>query len=312
MAGSISLSLSQQFDILGKPLNGGLLQFYAAGTTNPQSAYQDVALTIPYPNPITLDGFGRVPPFYLADGQIKIRLSDKFGVLQLAADNLLVIGPSSGSGSPPSVDPTTLMQTGQVVPFYATGPILGFVRANGRTVGNASSGASERANADTQNLFTFLYQQDTSLVVAPGGRGASATADYAANKTIVLPDFRSRALAGLGDMGNADNALLSGVTFTSGNSTTLGSSLGAARRTLLTANLPAYTPTGTIASSFSSSLFAGTFSGGAGSAGNSFPQNATPLTGSVTSTFTGTAQGGTSAPLDAISPSALITIYLKI
>src|ERR1700686_2544976 len=98
MAGSILLSLSQQFDSLGKPLNGGLLYTFAAGTTNPQSAFQDVALTIPYPNPITVDGGGRVPPFYLADGQIKIRLTDKFGVLQVSADNLLVIGASSGTG----------------------------------------------------------------------------------------------------------------------------------------------------------------------------------------------------------------------
>ena len=72
MSGSISLSLSQQLDSLGRPLNGGTLQFYQAGTTNPQSAYQDTALTIPWPNPIVLDSGGRVPPFYLADGQIKI------------------------------------------------------------------------------------------------------------------------------------------------------------------------------------------------------------------------------------------------
>lgn len=311
MAGSISLSLSQQFDSLGNPLNGGLLYFFAAGTTNPQSAFQDFALTIPYPNPITLDGAGRVPPFYLADGQIKIRLTDKFGVLQIAADNLLVIGPSSGSGSPPSVDPTTLIQTGWLQPIYGTGVIVGFVRTNGRTIGNASSGASERANADTQNLFTFLYQQDTTLVVAPGGRGASATADYAANKTIVLPDFRSRALAGLGDMGNSDNALLSGVTFTSGNSTTLGSSLGAARRTLLTANLPAYTPAGSIGNVISGGIFGGA-SNAAVVTGGAATGLTSPILITATSTFTGTAQGGTSAPLDAISPSALITIYQKL
>jgi hypothetical protein len=237
MAGSISLSLSQQFDSLGRPLNGGLLQFYAAGTTNPQSAFQDVALTIPYPNPITLDGAGRVPPFYLADGQIKIRLTDKFGILQIVADNLLVTGASSGSGAPPSVDPTTLIQTGDLKVAYGTGPITGFVRANGRTIGNASSGASEMASALTQNLFTFLYQQDTNLVVSPGGRGASATTDYAANKTIVLPDWRGRALAGLDDMGNSAAGRLTSTYFGTA-ATVLGAASGLESQTLALAQLP--------------------------------------------------------------------------
>ena len=55
MAGSISLSLSQQFNELGKPLAGGLLYFYAAGTTTPQDAFKDSNLTLQHPNPITLD-----------------------------------------------------------------------------------------------------------------------------------------------------------------------------------------------------------------------------------------------------------------
>ena len=77
---------------------GGLLYFYASGTTTPQSAYQDSALTIPWPNPITLDSAGRVPQLYFADGAIKIRLTNSAGVVQVAADNILVIGASSGGG----------------------------------------------------------------------------------------------------------------------------------------------------------------------------------------------------------------------
>jgi len=135
MSGSISLSLSQQFDTTGRPLNGGQLFFYQAGTTSPQSAYQDVSLTIPWPNPIVLDSAGRIPPFYLADGQIKIRLTDAAGVTQVAADNLLVVGASSGGGSAPSVDATKLMQVGFIAPYYGTGMRSGFVRVNGRSIG---------------------------------------------------------------------------------------------------------------------------------------------------------------------------------
>ena len=91
MAGSISLSLSQQFDELGKPLSGGQLFFIQAGTTSsPQNAFQDAALTLPYPNPLTLDSAGRVPQLFFADGQIKIRLTDKRGVQQLVADNKIL------------------------------------------------------------------------------------------------------------------------------------------------------------------------------------------------------------------------------
>ena len=59
MAGTISLSLSQQFNSQGVPLAGGRLYFFQAGTTTPQSAYQDSGLIIPHANPIILDAAGR-------------------------------------------------------------------------------------------------------------------------------------------------------------------------------------------------------------------------------------------------------------
>src|SRR5262245_12995611 len=152
MAGSISLSLSQQFDSQGNPLSGGKLYFFQSGTSTPQNAFQDVALTIAHPNPMTLDASGRIAAFYLADGFIKIRLTDKSGVDIIVADGLLVIGPSSGAGGGVSVDATTVLATGDVKAKYGTGSITGFVRLNGRTIGSATSGGTERANADAQAL----------------------------------------------------------------------------------------------------------------------------------------------------------------
>src|SRR5947208_1688739 len=78
-----------------------------------------------------------------------------------------------------TVDPTTIFQTGQIIPMYGTGVLTGFVRANGRTIGSATSGATERANADAQSLFQNLWGADANLAVS-GGRGASAAADWAA------------------------------------------------------------------------------------------------------------------------------------
>ena len=203
MAGTIPLSLTQQFDEFGEPLSGGLLYIFQAGTVaTPQQPYQDYGLTILQPNPIPLDAAGRVPQFFLADGFIKYRLVDKNGVTQSARDGVLVIGPSSGGGGGGGVDPTTLIQTGMLAIFYGTGAVTGYVRSNGRTIGNATSGATERANADTQALFIFLYNADPNLAVS-GGRGASALADFNASKQLTLPDYRGRVPGGLDDMGSS-------------------------------------------------------------------------------------------------------------
>lgn len=210
MVGTIPLSLTQQFDVYGKPLSGGQLYLMQAGTVStPQDGFQDPGLTIKMPYPITLDAAGRIPQFYLADGSIKVRLQDKTGVVQLSADNLLVIGPSAGSGGGGStVDPTQLIQTGNMILRYGVGAIAGYVRLNNLTIGSATSGATERANADCQALFLYLYGVDPSLVVS-GGRGANAAADWAANKTIALPDWRGYAFSCLDDMGNAPAGRLS-------------------------------------------------------------------------------------------------------
>lgn len=65
-----------------------------------------------------------------------------------------------------------------------------------QTIGNASSGADIRANADCQNLFVLIWNntQDANCPVS-GGRGASALADWNANKTIGVPLVEGRTLA---------------------------------------------------------------------------------------------------------------------
>jgi microcystin-dependent protein len=72
----------------------------------------------------------------------------------------------------------------------------GWVMFDDGTIGNASSGATTRANADTQALFILLWTNtvDADCAVS-GGRGGTAAADFAANKTIALPKVLGRALA---------------------------------------------------------------------------------------------------------------------
>ena len=318
-AGTINYSLSQQFDQLGNPLSGCKLYFYVAGTTTVQLSYQDVALTIAHPWPLICDSAGRLPQFYLADGTIKIRLTSSTGVNQGyggagTIDGITVIGASSGSGSGTVVDPTTLVATGDLKFRYGTGALTGFVRANGRTIGSATSGASERANTDCQTLFEFLWTEDVNLVVSTG-RGASANADWVANKTIALPDYRGRVPAALDDMGNSAAGRLT-ATYFGVAATVLGAaSTGLESRTLVTGNLPAYTPAGTNSSgqfieqisSFTMNSVDGTNvivpSGGETSQGHNL---------STQPTFTGTAQGGVSTPFSIVQPAMLATFYLKL
>jgi len=321
-AGTIPFSLSQQFDNLGQPLAG--CQFYTiqAGTTStPQNAYQDSALTIPLPNPQTCDAAGRLPQMFLADGTIKVRLTDKNGVTVLSVDNIQVVGASSGSGGGGTVDPTTILATGDMKITYGTGTISGFVRANGRTIGSATSGASERANADCEALFEYLWGEDPNLTVSTG-RGASASADWAANKTIALPDLRGRAIAGLADMGNTATTSLTSTYF-GADPTVLGQVGGAQSHTLTLAE----TPTGITSSqnqgfniSVSSNVsnidlgISASSTGGGGIGVNqvagtgSVNSTGVVAAGNVTTTSTNTGGGAHSI----VPPEMLTTFYIKL
>jgi hypothetical protein len=325
MAGTIPLSLTQQFDTYGRPLAGGQLYLIQAGTVStPQDGFQDTNLTIKMPYPITLDAAGRVPQFFLADGTIKVRLQDKAGVVQLAADSILVIGPSAGGGGGSTVDPTQLIQTGNMILRYGVGVIAGYVRLNGLTIGSATSGATERANADCQNLFQYLYGADPNLVVS-GGRGVSAAADWAANKTIAIPDWRSYAFACLDDMGNTPAGRLSTSYFGS-SPIILGAVGGAESFTLAAAHIPAggLSVSGTTGvdspdhtHNYGYTTFgnqAGNQAGYYGLTNNAF--NATAGTGGANQrhahSFSANLAGGGGQPARTIGPRKLCTAYIKL
>jgi microcystin-dependent protein len=245
MAGTINLAFTQQFDMDGVPLSGGLLYFFSAGTTTPQSAFQDIGLTIAHPNPIVLDASGRVPMFYLADGFIKMRLTDKNGVTIIAADQLLVIGPSSGGGGgggSSAGDVTQLMSTGDIKARYSIIAVDGFVRLNGLTIGNTGSSATERADPACLPLFTYLWPF-SNITLDGFVKGADALTDWGNGRRMVLPDLRGRTIAGMDDMGaTAANRLTS--TYFGQSGIVLGNAGGAESRAIAAANLPTHTHNG--------------------------------------------------------------------
>lgn len=93
--------------------------------------------------------------------------------------------------------------TGDIKPTLKTTADAGWVMCSDGTIGDGSSGATERANADTASLYYLIYLNvsDTYASVTGGRSGsnlAAAQADYAAHKPITLTKMLGRALASAG------------------------------------------------------------------------------------------------------------------
>jgi microcystin-dependent protein len=151
--------------------------------------------------------------------------------------------------------------TGQAVPTGArigfTGITLptGWVWGNGTTIGDGTSGGTGRANADTEALFTLLWegyaQTELPIQTSAGGassRGANAATDFAAHKRMPVPDYKERVAAGLGTMGGtaSTNRLVDSASNNSLNGDTIGDTGGVETATLTSAQsaLQSHTHTG--------------------------------------------------------------------
>jgi microcystin-dependent protein len=245
MAGTLfGLPLSQPINRNGQPEIGCKLYVYSAGGfTSPALAYKDYGLTAgqEHPTPIPSDAWGRLPIFWLADGAYAFRLVDADGLVLASSLNVQALGPSSGDGGGSTVDPNSLIQTGDVIWLDTDGARSGFVRDNGRTIGSATSGATERASADCAALYSFLWANFSDTICpVTGGRGISATADFSANKPIQVPDKRGRTAFGLDDMGNSAAFRFIGVPFSVGDAITAGSLGGETAHTLTVGEMPAH------------------------------------------------------------------------
>lgn len=348
-AGTDPLSLVQQFDANGQPLASCLLYFYVAGTVaTPQQEYSDYALTQPLPNPLSCDQTGRVPLHWLAAGLIHIRLTDALGNVQVDT-TMQVLGPSSGGGGGggggSGVDPTTIFATGDVKYRLTSESLTGWVVLNGQTIGSATSGASGRANADTQNLFVYLWTNCASPssnnhCAVIGGLGSSALADFNANKQITLPDMRDSIPVGRDCMGNTCLAGILSSNIASGHGDgpdTPAAWGGLANQTTTTTlnigNLPSFTSTNSGISlsnpGFNIQGFGNTSNGcfdqtecfGGNGTAVMISQNAiafqnivptTSVNTQGTSSFTGTDNPASSAIFAIMNPFKLVTYYMKL
>lgn len=188
----------------GAQAGGAKAYFYVGGTSTPQPVYTADDGATPHPWPVVADANGVFPPIFIPYGPFGYRVTTAGGTA--ISPNVQTVQnpapPDSGGGGGIIVTQDQILQTGDPIWRLRSGPISGFVRMNERTIGSTGSGATERANADTEALFVYLWN-NCSDAVAPvsGGRGSTAEADFAANKTITVPTMQGLAAGGLDDMG---------------------------------------------------------------------------------------------------------------
>lgn len=229
-------SLVPWLDPNGDPYVGAIVEFFDAETTTPQVVYTDSSLSIAAgTSDRTANAGGRFGALFLnaTPGTYRVKITASDATVITDVDGISV--PQNADYVPPdagSTDPSLLFTTGMLQNYYGTSSPAGWVRGNGRTIGSATSGATERANADCEDLFLFLWAADATLTVS-GSRGGTAAGDWAANKTIALPDFRGRALVGLDTMGNSAASVLTGID-------TIGETAGSESVTLDSTQIPSH------------------------------------------------------------------------
>lgn len=181
-----------------------------------------------------------------------------------------------------------------------TVPIGGMIDYAGTTAPN-SSFVLPYGQAISRTTYSALF----TLLSTTFGVGDGST-------TFNIPDLRGRVIAGKDDMGgssanrltNADDGL---------NGDTLGATGGGETQVLVTGNLPAYTPAGTITNGAITITGQGATSNaqatpGSGNAGSSITLTASQ----AASTFAGTAQGGTSTAFGVIQPTIILNKLMRI
>jgi microcystin-dependent protein len=93
-----------------------------------------------------------------------------------------------------------LFETGDVKFSFKTSASAGWLLIQGDgTIGDASSGATVRANADVFALYTLIYNACVdALAPVTGGRSGNATTDFNAHKPMAVPTLTGRSPMGAG------------------------------------------------------------------------------------------------------------------
>ena len=361
-AALLPVAPQQFFDKNGNPVTSGSVGYYIPGTSTPKMVWQDDSQTTPWTNPITLNAGGWPPnnKGIYGNGTYRQIIKDK-------NQNIISDQPTSatgsGGGSGTSVGDgnsvgTILAWSGMLAPNqyqFAYGQALSratfpellqaitqlsnitCVGGNQTLTGigdtsNIPIGAAIEANcvvagstvlSKTLNTVTISIAASISTTASgrffPYGNGNGTT-------TFNVPDLRGRVIPGRNNMGGIVSSNLTS-TYYGSEPDAVGAAGGNQSKTILTANLPPYTPLGTIAIAPHTHSVHGTVGAAVNAAG--YNTAATPgsnaawgaaqpnLYGATdpttaTGTFTGTAQGGTSTPISLVQPSLTLNYVIKV
>lgn len=233
---------------------GAKAYFFIGNTVAPFTVYANSGETSAHPHPVVADANGRWPDIF-------IPFTPSYSVRVTSADDVELtftkqvpnpIPGGGGDGTPSDVQANMLVDVGMIFAEFVGSPAIktGFVRLNGRTIGNSLSSASEMAHQDCRALFIHIWSNvpDAMAPLLFGGVPSERTTpinDWRANKQLTLPDMRGVGFMGLDDMGSSPAGRYTGQTFQpGGNSVFPASILGSNTVQLTTTNLPSHTHTG--------------------------------------------------------------------
>lgn len=338
----------------GTPLASGTVTFYVPNTSTLKTTWQNAGETIANTNPVVLDSAGRA--IIYGDGSYRQVVKDKLG--NTIWDQ---VTSSTGSGGGPVVSTGDGDLVGTIKPWAGLVAPNQYAFAYGQEISRVTyttlftaitlsvnvtctASSSVLTNlADTTQIPTGANIETTcvapgttvvsktsttitvsnnasitttaSSVIFPWGNGNGST-------TFNLPDFRGRVIAGRDNMGGTAASRLTS-TYYGETASAIGANGGLQSQTLVSSNLPAYTPTGTVAitdpgHTHITAIATGAATGGTiGTPTNIVSSTTTDFTSQksstgVTAAFSGVAQGGTSAAFSIIQPTMTANYIIKI
>ena len=167
---------------------------------------------------------------------------------------------NSNTDTPPSANwaisyayTGSVFQTGMMMAGVSSTPFTGFINIDGNTIGSATSG-STYAGTTYQNLYEFWWNNcsfpsSNAVATVTGGLGASAAADFAANKPLTMPNSAGKVIVGVSSFFTQ-----SGATYGADEVAAAGTNGNTGNHALTSAEVPALTTNvGTNVVSFSSS-----------------------------------------------------------
>ena len=334
----------------GAPLAAGTVTLYTPNSTNKKTTWVDPNQVSANTNPINLDAAGRAIIF--GQGNYRQVVKDVNGVTIWDAFTSAV-----GSASPSGSTGTDTAPVGTVLPYSGFAIPTNWQLAYGQplnrvtfaslltaiTISNTavsctatsttltgfastaqfSAGEPIEATCLPSNTTIASITNSTTIVVSAAAVSSGALTAVVfpwgngdGNSTFNVPDLRGRTFAGADAMGGTAANLLT-ASYYGASAAAPGISGGSQSLTLVAANLPPYTPTGSVSTptitltnnhGVPTTDIGGSVPYGGGS--NAGVGNITAT--ASTPTFTGVAQGGTSTPLSNIQPTLTVNYIIKV